>query len=594
MPRHRRHLPLLLLAATLAGAGCATTEKAGRALGLGGTSAAPAPEVRLAGVEGEMQRSVRAHLSLAGEPCDAPRWRVRQRFERARAEIARALRAFGYYQAEAEGDLDTGEPCWSASFRITPGTPVRIASVELSVRGEASDDPAFDALLGSLPLEEGAVLNHARYEQAKQDIAALGAERGYLDGAFTTHQMLVDPDQHSARIRLEYDSGPRYRFGRVHLEQQALAEDLVRRFVTLEEGTPYDSRRLTELSSALNDSGYFRRVEVRPELEAARDREVPVEVRLEARPQHAFSTGLGVATDTGPRGRVRYDNYLLNRRGHRLSAHVAASLIDVDSGVDYRIPLADPRSEWLSFQAGYRREHTNEVRSDVFKIGARRTQTRFRDWLETQFVELSREDFDVGSDSGIATLVVPGMSWTRTEADNQLRPRRGYRLRFEVRGSHELLGSDTSFLQLRGSAKWIHGFRWGGRVLARADTGWTAVDQFDVLPPSQRFFAGGDSSVRGYGYRNLGPRDSEGQVVGGQFLLTGSLEYEHPVTERWGVAVFVDSGNAFDSLDAGLKTGAGLGLRWHSPIGPVRLDVAYPFDDPDQLFRIHISMGPDL
>src|SRR5690606_2460729 len=134
----------------------------------------------------------------------------------------------------------------------------------------------------------------------------------------------------------------------------------------------------------------------------------------------------------------------------------------------------------------------------------------------------------------------------------------------------------------------------GGRIISRADAGFTEADELIELPSSVRFFAGGDNSVRGYAYESLGPTNDDGDVVGGRHLLTGSIEYDHLFLPSWSAAIFIDGGNAFDTVDTfEALYGYGVGIRWRSPIGPIRLDVAGPSDQRDA-FRIHVSMGPDL
>jgi translocation and assembly module TamA len=130
--------------------------------------------------------------------------------------------------------------------------------------------------------------------------------------------------------------------------------------------------------------------------------------------------------------------------------------------------------------------------------------------------------------------------------------------------------------------------------MVRGHVGTTAKSDFDELPASVRFFAGGDSSVRGYDFDALGPVDASGLVIGGSSLATGSFEFEQPLRDRWSLAFFVDSGNAFESSRLNAKTGAGLGGRWQSPLGPIRVDLAHPFDDDTDNWRLHISLGPDL
>jgi len=155
--------------------------------------------------------------------------------------------------------------------------------------------------------------------------------------------------------------------------------------------------------------------------------------------------------------------------------------------------------------------------------------------------------------------------------------------------------SDISFLQgdLRG--KLILPLL-GGRFITRADLGGSIAADFQELPVSQRFFAGGDFSVRGYAYNSLGPTNASGEVVGGKHLIVGSAEYDHYFGQkkRFGVALFIDAGNAFDFSQFDLFTGAGAGVRWRFPFGLLRIDGAQALDDPDHPWRLHISLGPDL
>jgi translocation and assembly module TamA len=160
----------------------------------------------------------------------------------------------------------------------------------------------------------------------------------------------------------------------------------------------------------------------------------------------------------------------------------------------------------------------------------------------------------------------------------------------------EGLISDTSFAQIYGHTKWVFGLWSGARLLTRVEAGFTAIDELDTLPASVRFFAGGDTSVRGYAYKSLGPTDPLGNVVGGENLLVGSIEFDQKIAESWAVAAFIDSGNAYDEVkDFNTATGVGIGIRWFSPLGPIRIDVAVPLekDAPDD-YRFHITLGPDL
>ncbi|HSS66842.1 MAG TPA: autotransporter assembly complex family protein [Gammaproteobacteria bacterium] len=557
---------------------------------------APRIEIQVEGVDTEVAENIRAHLSLTQELCAAPAWRVTRLFARSNEEIRNAVRALGYYSPKISRNLEQLEDCWKATYEVDLGAPVTVEAVEVGISGEASDDAAFAALLDALPVKTGDVVNHALYEQTKQRINSLANERGYLDGRFTTSELRIDPGRGKAVIKLAYDSGRRYRFGALNVKQDVLRPELVRAFFEYEDGAPYDSNKVVGINRALTDSGYFSQVDVRPQTDQPEGDRIPVDVTLMPRKPHQFTASAGASTDTGPRLRLGYENRRLNRRGHRFNSRIGASLVQNDIITEYRIPLKDPRSEWLSLEAGAQQEDTDTSETTSFKLAARQTKKRPHEWLETRFIEATRENFDVGTQSGvITTLLTPGISWSRAVSEARLRPTWGHRVYLELKGGVDSLVSDTTFARTRLSAGWVKGFSWDGRILLRAEGGALTVDEFDVLPPSQRFFTGGDTSVRGYEYQSLGPKDDAGNVIGGKYLLVGSIEYEHPVVNKWSAAVFADAGNAFSDTDSneGFKVGIGFGVRWTSPIGPVRLDLAHPVSEAP-LFRIHFRLGPDL
>src|SRR5690606_20729224 len=189
----------------------------------------------------------------------------------------------------------------------------------------------------------------------------------------------------------------------------------------------------------------------------------------------------------------------------------------------------------------------------------------------------------------------PQLTLGRTVANDALYPTRGFSWRLLTRGSASALGADVEFLQWQTDAALIRGVGDSNRIILRGTAGSieTPSGSIERIPPSFRFYAGGDRSVRGYGYQELGPRIDDGTRIGAKRLLVGSLEWEHMFTPTWGGAVFVDAGDAFDStFDP--SVGVGVGLRWRSPVGPVRVDIARGLDDPERSFRLHLQLGPPL
>ncbi|MGR8941942.1 MAG: autotransporter assembly complex protein TamA, partial [Gammaproteobacteria bacterium] len=261
---------------------------------------------------------------------------------------------------------------------------------------------------------------------------------------------------------------------------------------------------------------------------------------------------------------------------------------------EYNVPLARPASDFFSFGGGLKREDTDTYESFSAKVSARLKHAFESGWKQTLFIDSVYEDFTAGTTSNQVLLLVPGGSWLRSVSDSVLRPTRGYRLEFNLAGSYKNPLSDVSFAQGSLSAVWMQPLPGRGRVIARTEQGAMLVDQFDELPTSDRFYAGGMNSIRGYTYKELGPQDKEGNIVGGKFLSVFSMEYEQSVHDNWGVAAFVDSGNAYNPENIRFKTGVGLGVRWYSPIGLVRLDFAIPLNEADASFQIHFAAGARL
>jgi translocation and assembly module TamA len=551
--------------------------------------------VELTGVEGPVAANVLAYLDLDGEPCDAPQWRVEQLYRGAPERIRDALQAFGYYEPTIAPELTFAAPCWHARFAITVGEPVLLRTLDLGLAGEAQGDASFTAALEQAGLASGAQLNHGTYEQLKRSWSDLARERGYAEAQFTAARIDVYPDEHVADIALRFDSGPRYKFGRTELTQDVLTERLASSYLTFREGEPYDARQLTDVYAALADSGYFRTIDVHPLPADAATRTIPIAVALTSAARTQTSYGVGFQTDTGPRFRFGRNNTRFNDRGHQFGINAQLSPVVSEVTANYRLPVGGSRSEWLNFDAGIEREDTETSESKRFELGARRVHERRGDWTRTELLSLRVEDFAVAEQQSRARLLMPGIDWTRIRADNEIRPARGSKISLELRGANDNLVSDTNFVQFVAQGRWIWSTQRNQRFLVRGQLGATAEREFAELPASVRFFAGGDNSVRGYKFEALGPLDADGNVIGGSSVATGSFEFEQPLRQRWSLAFFVDSGNAFEGSNVDAKTSAGIGGRWQSPLGPIRIDLARPLnDDAVDKWRVHVSLGPDL
>jgi translocation and assembly module TamA len=551
-------------------------------------------DVVIEGLPDELMANALAHLTLDDEPCDSPEWRVRRLLNQGVRELRVAAETVGYYEPSIETDLLRNGDCWQATFLVSLGKPTLVRAFQVKLLGAAERDPGFVSILANTSLRSGSVFRHYAYEDLKRSLLEHASRTGYADAELTSNVVDIYPQEQAADVTMVVDAGERYAFGEVRYQQAVLKPGLIERYLPFRRGDPYDSRRLSDFYGVLAGSGYFDQIQVEPLLAERADGEIPVSVVLTPADRKVYTAGAGFSTNTGPRGRLGYTNRRIDERGHQWGANLLLSNVVSELTSNYRLPLGDPRSEWLSLDIGFKHEATDTSTSDAYQMGVRRIKERAGGWRESQFLDLLIEDFVIGDQRDSSTLVIPGIAWLRVKTENRFRPDRGSRLFLELRGSADALGSDTNFFRAEAAAKWIRRLGRRSRVILRGELGATLTDGFSELPPSVRFFAGGDASIRGYDFQSLGPVGPDGNVIGGTGKLIASAEYEIDVKQKWSLATFVDSGNAFENFDLAPQTGAGLGVRWQSPVGPIRVDVAKPFNGPDRGLRLHITFGPDL
>lgn len=550
-------------------------------------------EVRVEGISGALQDNVEAWV---GEPAGDSR-RALRTFQRQLPERAgQALQALGYYRPEIEVVSEETGNGPRFILRIDPGDPVRIAVVDLRIDGEAREDSAFDGVQARLPVQPGDVLRHDRYETARRQLQSLALDRGYFDAQYTRRRVEVDVAAGEATVILHFDSGRRYRLGDVAFSETALAPWFLQRLVPFEAGEPYRAEHITALNRALRDSGYFAQVVVRPEpRDADEDLRVPVQVELTAERPHQVRLGAGYSTDVGPRVRAGWSRPWVNQRGHSLSVDTELSEPRQNISTRYKIPLADPLRTQLILQGGFQFEDIEDTESERLTASVQHQHRFDSGWQQNLGIRWDRERFTVSDETRTTTLHLPSGSWTRNRARGGADPYWGDRLLFSVEGTDEWLGSDIDVLRVRTGARLLRSFADQHRILLRGDLGGVTSSQFRDVPPSLRFFAGGDQSVRGYRYQTLAPEDDEGDVIGGKFLAVASAEYGYTFRPSWRAAVFADAGNAFDDWDdPDPQVGAGFGIRWISPVGPIRLDFASALSKSGNPWRLHFTMGPEI
>jgi translocation and assembly module TamA len=568
--------------------------------------------VEITGIEGDLLKNVHAFLSIAQlqpergllpvplpglEAKEAKAFSdsdVRRLHKRAVTEIRQALQPYGYYAPTVEASLEKVKGEWHARYHIDPGPATLVRQIDIKVEGPGKGDAGIQQALAAVSLRAKKRLIHSQYDDAKKALLAAATSAGYLDARFVRSEMRVAPAEQQADIALAMDTGPRYFFGPITVRQEVLAPDFVARFVKAQPGEPFDTKKLLAAQLALSDSGYFQRVEVQIQREDTHDFRIPVVIETDPNKPRRYATGLGFGTDTGPRLSLAAEFRRINRRGHSILTDVRFSKIKNAFSVQYKIPVKNVETDRLVFSGTAESEDVSaDGNTTRYTLGASLNDL-WGPFQRRLYINFQHENFSIGEDDDTVDYLIPGASLSQLRADDALFPRRGYSWSADVRGSAQTLLSETSFVRSEAAIRLVLPLGERARLVSRGQIGGIAVEDFSKLPLTERFFAGGDQSVRGYAYQRLGPTDDSGEVVGGRYLSVVSAEVDYLFIGNFGAAVFVDAGNADDNFPPDLYTGAGIGFRWRSPVGMLRVDFAHPFTDSDDKFRIHISIGPTL
>ena len=550
------------------------------------------PVTTISGVSDDLAEVVLRNSGDNDLRCDTPRWLMRNHLRGVESELRSLLRGRGHYAPSFDSSIARSENCWTPSVTVEIGAQTRIRSIDLRIDGPGERDRELREIVEAPGIRVDEGLREARYEGLKGRLARVALERGYFDADFTAARIDVYPEQAVGDITLHFATGQRYRFGDLEIDvtPTELRPELLERITRWIPDTLYELEQLQDLRARLRSSGYFAAVDVQADPDARSDGSVPVRATARLRARHELSSGIGFATDVGPRLKLGYENRYLNSRGHQAGAETRLSPVIQEQRFSYRMPTSGSGDPWLVFDAGYLAEETDTAESSTVSTGVRRIHGGPWNLRVTEFIELSREEFDVASDDDVAILLVPGFSFGRSER-TRVRPLElGWRFDVRVSGAAEPLAT-TSFAQAEIDLQGAIPLGEVSRLVSRLRFGTTWADALAGLPTSVRYFAGGDQSIRGYGLDEVGPLDDSGEVRGGRHLLVGSIELERVVWKSFSAALFVDSGGAFNDFSEPLTTGVGFGIRWQSPFGPVRLDFATPLDDPDTSFRFHFGIG---
>lgn len=513
--------------------------------------------------------------------------------------VRRALEPFGYYSAEVTAKREKlGEDTYQLSVTVQTGKPVLIKDIKIEIRGPGALEPSLSELVARFPLAKGSRLRHDLYEGAKGEIKRKAVNLGYLDASYKEHTVNVSLQDLSARIDLVFDTGFQYHFGTANFTGTPLyPEWFLRRYLEFKTGEIYSQEKLSATHFNFASADRFTIVTVTGKKELAEGNRIPVEINLVPSPTKRVRFGLGFGTDTGPRGLIRYQDFNIWHLGHVFDTELKVSEVFQGLGIRYIMPSSLDIRSYTSLTLTGEREDTKDKIVRYAQLEGAYTRTIAPGMLGTLFTKLQYEDSEAGEEVTRVFMLLPGIRFAHNKYDNLIRPTRGFRYDVELRGTDRALSSNVSFMQILTSGELIMPLPKKFSLMTRMRVGATTDHEPpDDLPISVRFFAGGDNSVRGYKYQSLGPKDlSTGKVVGGRCLLFGSIELERAIGTNWGAAVFYDTGNAFNfwsKMD--LAQSFGIGLRYYTIIGPIRLDLARQLDVKRPDLRVHFTVGIGL
>ena len=557
-------------------------------------------ELVVTGVSGKLADNIRL---LVANPPERDNTRQFRRYINALPEqVIDAMGAYGYFAAEATVKVDEvgeAEALTRITISVTANEPVKIRQLNVDISGLDEGNTDFGELLETIraQLAPGKVFVSSDYDTAKDSIISTAQNLGYFDLDFSKASIAVSRRAKTADIDLVAVAGTRFVFGQTLFQQRAFSKSFIQRWVPFKQGDPYDAARVSELTQNLQGSGYFSSVRVRPEINPRFVDTVPLVVDLKERDNNQVAVGIGYSTDTEVRGSLTWNKPLINSYGHSAKWSLSVAREEQTASFTYRIPRLDnPRFNYWGIEYGLRNERDtdNDLDSFLSSLSLQRVTRTRNDWTESFFIRYDRERFTVDDVQRTVNLVLPGFSYSRIRSRGEPFTTWGQTVSFQLMGGSKNVLSSIDFVKTVGRFRYLRTLADKHTLITTVQLGGILSNDNDSVPVSQRFFAGGDRTIRGFTFRSIAPLDDDGDAIGGRFIEVGNLEYNYRFKDRWSAAIFTDAGRAFDDFDAAYSIGAGFGVRWQSPVGQLRVDLARPFSDGDgNNWRVHLSLGAD-
>ena len=576
-----------------AGAGSGASSEAG---GSADEQEKPGIEIGVADApDDEAEENVSAYLSALS---------ARKSFSEERDDLVReacekALVPYGWYSPEIEvRHPEKGR----IEVRIDRGERTLYREVRIDTAAELPEQGRIAAFArdkaAEYGIEKGKPLIHPQYEAFKADITSKLISDGYFTGKITNSTVIVSRDEAKADLSFTIEPGTRFAYGKITMEGFEESHDAVKGLVSVKEGDLFSALDLASVNQTLYETGYYKSVVVRPDMREmdSGNSTVPVRIGLKAKPRNLTEWSLGYSTDEGPRGSVSWNRPFAGSRGQSWKSALSVSGVTQAANFSYYIPRENPIDDYYRLSAEYRHKDLNDTEFQNLTVGAHYfTKTHGR-WQRDYFIESSFEDYDQSDDSADVFLLMPGAEISRLTTDGTTDPASGERIRLSARFSSKTLLSSEDFVILDAFYRRIWSPTDGSRLVIRAEQGAILGSSIGDVPSSLRFFAGGDQSVRGFGYEKISPKNDDGDLTGARYLSVGSVELQVPVMNKVRMAIFTDVGTATNDYgdDTDIKVGTGLGVRYISPVGPIRADIGVGVSETPIPIRLHFGLGLDL
>jgi translocation and assembly module TamA len=526
----------------------------------------------------------------------------------------KALQSLGYYQADIVATVQKNQS--QLTIAITLNKPTLIDKLNINVSGEAKGDPAFIDLLNNHTIKQGDKLHHGKYETLKSDILSLALQRGYFNGVLHDSNITIKSAYNLADITIHYDSGPRYKFGDISFSEFNLSPRLTNSLIPFKPGTYYSSENFHKLQHQLQSTQYFGSVLAVPgdkvEDNVTNQYTIPINVTLTPAKSHLIDFGVGYATDTEFRLSASWRTPLINKYGHFQETKFEYSKLNPTGRFIYSVPLSHPYEDLFQFKVIVKNEDYADLTTKFYSVQLGRVvsktswnrQVYGRYHQEAWAYNLDKNKPNTGySKENTGEYYIPGVTWSRSIREGStLDPSAGFRQTYNIEGAHLSAGSDNTFFRVHGRWNFMTTLKENHKIVTRAELGAIYVDRNVKLAPSLRFFAGGDQSIRGFAYQSIGstipvssdPDNAEVIVVGGTRLIVGSVEYQYYINNKWRLALFTDGGSVADKGEFKPVYSVGSGLHYISPVGAIKVDLAYGIKEGDGQWRLHINLGAEL